>query len=210
MKTERIARNSVTSILDSNDVEVFAREEIERAHVRFYSDLFSKEPIDAIYKQICLDSIDKFLSPPQRDSCEGLLSTLIRRSPEISGFQLPGAKGQQARVRLYADMTTCVIKDVCSLTKLFECVNVYELGSGGKLNRSKTEAMWLGAWMSRTDEPLDLTWVRKMKVLGVVFGTVSCEEDNWQPKISWRNPLISGDLDRYPSQVRLSLLILLA
>ena len=79
--------------------------------------------------------------------------------------------------------TTCVIKDVRSLTKLFECVHVYELGSGAKLNRSKTEAMWLGAWMSRADEPLGLTWVRKMKVLGVVFGTVSCEEDNWEPKI---------------------------
>ena len=54
-----------------------------------------------------------------------------------------------------------VIKDVRSLTKLFECVHVYELGSGAKLSRSKTEAMWLGAWMSRADEPLDLTWVKK-------------------------------------------------
>ena len=115
--------------------------------------------------------------------CVEVLANLIRRSPEISGFHLPGAKGQQARVRLYADDTTCVIKDVRSLTKLFECVHVYELGSGAKLNRSKTEAMWLGAWMSRADEPLGLTWVRKMKVLGVVFGTVSCEEDNWEPKI---------------------------
>ena len=74
LEHERVARNSVTSILDSNDVEVFSREEIERAHVRFYSDLFSKDPIDAVCKQICLSSIDKFLSPPQRDTCEGLLS----------------------------------------------------------------------------------------------------------------------------------------
>ena len=70
LEHERIARNSVTSI----DVEVFAREKIERVHVRFYSDLFSKEPIDAAYKQICLDNIDKFLSSPQRDACERLLS----------------------------------------------------------------------------------------------------------------------------------------
>ena len=40
LEHERVARNSVTSILDSNNVEVFSREEIERAHVRFYSDLF--------------------------------------------------------------------------------------------------------------------------------------------------------------------------
>ena len=62
LEHERVARNSVTSILDFNDVEVFSREEIERAHVRFYSDLFSKDPIDAVCKQICLSSIDKFLS----------------------------------------------------------------------------------------------------------------------------------------------------
>ena len=52
----------------------FSREEIDRAHVRFYSNLFSKDPIDAVCKQICLSSIDKFLSPSQRDTCEGLLS----------------------------------------------------------------------------------------------------------------------------------------
>ena len=71
--------------------------------------------------------------------CVEVLANLIRRCPEISGFHLPGAKGQQARVRLYADETTCVIKGVRSLTKLFECVHVYELGSGAKLNRSKIQ-----------------------------------------------------------------------
>ena len=102
------------------------------------------------------------------------LINLIRRSPEISGFHLPGAKGQQVRVLLYADDTTCVIKDLRSLTKLFECVHVYELGSDAKLNRSKTETMWLGAWMSRADEPLGLTWVRKMKVSLELFLVLSC------------------------------------
>ena len=38
----------------SDDVEVFTREEVERAHVRFYSDLFTDEPIDAVFKQRCL------------------------------------------------------------------------------------------------------------------------------------------------------------
>ena len=76
---------------------------------------------------------DDPLSPLLYVLCVEVLANLIRRSPEISGFHLPGAKGQQARVRLYADDTTCVIKDVRSLTKLFECVHVYELGSGAKL-----------------------------------------------------------------------------
>ena len=44
--------------------------------------------------------------------------------------------------------------------------------------------MWLGAWKNRSDEPLRLTWVEKTKILGVVFGTVPVEQDNWQPKLN--------------------------
>ena len=69
------------------------------------------------------------------------------------------------------------------MTNLFESVSVYENGSGAKLNRSKTEVMWLGAWRSRSDEPLGLTWVKKMRILGVIFGTISTEHLNWQPKL---------------------------
>lgn len=55
--------------------------------------------------------------------------------------------------------------------------------------------------MSRTDEPLGLTTVRKMKVLVVVFGNVSCEEQNWQSKLK----KMEKSLDSYHSQVRFSL-----
>ena len=50
--------------------------------------------------------------------------------------------------------------------------------------------MWLGAWMLRLDEALGLKWVRKMKVLGVVFDIVSFEEINWQQK----NYSIAGEI----------------
>ena len=43
--------------------------------------------------------------------------------------------------------------------------------------------MWLGASKDHPDQPLGLTWVCKMKILGVVFGTISTEMENWQPKI---------------------------
>ena len=44
--------------------------------------------------------------------------------------------------------------------------------------------MWLGAWKFCNDESHGLTWVRKMKILGVVFGVVDTEQDNWQPKLN--------------------------
>lgn len=34
------------------------------------------------------------------------------------------------------------------------------------------------------DEPLGLTWVKKMKVLGVWFGVVPVEQDNWSTKLT--------------------------
>ena len=42
--------------------------------------------------------------------------------------------------------------------------------------------MWLGEWKVCNEEPHALTWVRQMKILGVVFGVVDTEKDNWQPK----------------------------
>ena len=55
--------------------------------------------------------------------------------------------------------------------------------------------MWVGAWKSRDDEPFGLTWVNKMKVLGVWFGTVPVEQDNWQRKLrSLRSVFIYGNL----------------
>lgn len=68
-----------------------------------------------------------------------------------------------------------VFKSLRSLEVLLDLVDLYEKGTGAKLNRTKTEAMWLGAWRSRSDKPLRLTWVKKIKILGVFFGTVPVE-----------------------------------
>ena len=123
------------------------------------------------------------LSPLLYVLCVEVLACQIRSSPFISGFLLPGARGTHFRVRQYADDTTTFVRNISSLTQIFNLVSLYERGSGARLNRSKTEAMWLGAWKSRVDEPLGLTWVKKMKVLGVWFGVVPVEQDNWLPKV---------------------------
>ena len=44
--------------------------------------------------------------------------------------------------------------------------------------------MWLGNWMDRCDKPLSLNWVDKMKALEIVFGNVNVERDNWEPRLS--------------------------
>ena len=122
------------------------------------------------------------LSPMLYVLCVESLACKIRSCSEIEGFLLPGAKGVQYKVGVYADDTTSLVKSVRSLWALFNVIQIYERGSGAKLNVSKTEAMWLGGWRSRTDQPFGLTWVPKMKILGFVFGQ-NTEHDNWQPKL---------------------------
>ena len=66
LERERSSCSSISSILNSDDVGVFTRPEIEQAHVPFYSRIFSKDFIDEACKLT--------LSSEQRDSCEGPLS----------------------------------------------------------------------------------------------------------------------------------------
>ncbi len=100
------------------------------------------------------------LSPLLYILCVESLACKVRDCPDVDGFLLPGARGTQYKVGLYADDTTSFVKYVRSLEKLFDVIRIYERGSGAKLNVSKTDAMWLGTWCSRMDEPLGLTLVK--------------------------------------------------
>ena len=85
------------------------------------------------------------LSPMLYILCVETLACQIRLCSQIEGFLIPGANGSQYKVGIYADDTTSLVKSVYSLAALFRVINVYERGSGAKLNVSKIEAMWLGA-----------------------------------------------------------------
>ena len=199
-----IERTDETGILISLDQE----KAFDRVNRKFLLDLLEKygfgldfkKWITTLYKDANMRVIvNGFLTPRidlrrgvrQGDSLSPLLYVLcvealacqIRNNSSMEGFLLPGAEGLQYKVGLYADDTTSFVKNYRSLVHLFKSVHIYELGSGARLNFSKTEAMWLGAWRSRTDQPLGLTWVSKIKILGVFFGE-KVEQDNWEPKLN--------------------------
>ena len=103
LEHERIQRNFISSVLNSDDVEVSSPEEIEREHVRFYTDLFSSEPVDACCKQACLASIEKHLSFSQQQSCKGFLS-LQELTDSVKGLnlgKLPGSDGLSVEFYLH-------------------------------------------------------------------------------------------------------------
>ena len=114
-----------------------------------------------------------------------VLSTQIRKCNQIEGFRLPGAGGLQFKLSQYADDATNFVKSERSLCHLLRIVTIYEKGSGAKLNTTKSEAMWLGRWRANGASPFGLTWVSKMRILGIYFsnGLVSVESDNWKVKL---------------------------
>ena len=61
-------------IYDSLGVKVFSRDEIERAHIDFYSSLFSEEPVDLSFQNDLLFSHSRHLSPHQASLCEGVVT----------------------------------------------------------------------------------------------------------------------------------------
>ena len=125
------------------------------------------------------------LSPLLYVICAEVLAQNIHNHTGIQGFLLPGANSYFI-IREYADDSTCWVKDTFSLQNLFYLLGKYQRGTGAKLNLSKTEAMWLGAWHSRPDTPLGLSRVTKMKICSVLFsnGLVNVDPDNWLPRIS--------------------------
>ena len=126
------------------------------------------------------------LSPLLYILCAEVLARNIQSENKIQGFLLPGARGQQFKIQQYADDSTCFVKDLYSLSVLFSILKRYESGSSAKLNYSKTEVMWLGAWRACPGTPLGLTWVTKMKILGVWYtnGLTNVDQDNWQAKLN--------------------------
>ena len=88
-------RSHISSVYDLNGTEVSSQEEIEKAHVDFYSRLFSEEPIDAALQDDLLSSLSRRLSSDQASSCEGQMTldemTLALRS--MNANKAPGPDG---------------------------------------------------------------------------------------------------------------------
>ena len=110
-----------------------------------------------------------------------VLACNVRAEKRICGFLIPGSGGQHTQIGQYADDTTAVLSDVLSIEKYLNVVELFSRGTGARLNRGKSEAMWIGAWRGRHEKPYGLKWVVRMKVLGVWFGD-NVEDENWVAK----------------------------
>ena len=107
------------------------------------------------------------------------LGQAIRRYNSIWGIPIPGGN-KQSKVAQYADDTTLILADNYSITQSFNLINIFEWGSGSRLNAQKTEGLWLGSTAGKQTGPINITWTTdKLKILGVYFGTSKVEHANW-------------------------------
>ena len=135
------------------------------------------------------------------------LGQAIRRDSSIKGIQIQGFNNKQCKVSQYADDTTLILANDYSITRAFNLINVFERGSGSKLNPKKTEGLWIGSYAGCTSGTVNITWVAdKLKILGVYLGNTNLDHANWADRVTkletclnlWRTRTLSL---RWPNTV---------
>ena len=84
-----------------------------------------------------------------------LLNLELQTNSNIKGIKVGD---EEIKNTLYADDTALFVKDLESVQELLEMLEKFRRCSGLELNKSKTEAMWLGLWAGRKDKPFGFRW----------------------------------------------------
>ena len=133
-----------------------------------------------------------------------VLAANLRSHPSIVGLRLPGIPDPLPVLSLYADDTSVISISDGASQAVFSTYEKFEKGTGSKLNLSKCEGLWLGAWRNRSDSPVSITWSSdKIKVVGSTLGMVSWMIPIGFPVLRWsRSALALGALGPFLTVVR--------
>lgn len=97
-----------------------------------------------------------------------ILSLNIRDNKAIHGIR---CGNKEIKLVQYADDTTGIFKNIKSAKEFLKAVELFSKCSGLKLNREKTEALWLGKDKSSHSKPLGISWPdTPIKLLGLYIG----------------------------------------
>ena len=87
-----------------------------------------------------------------------VLAANLHANHLIEGIKLPRIHDPLPVLSLYADDTSVISSSDHATRAVFVTYEKFEKGTGSKLNLSKCEGLWLGAWRHRTDAPVPITW----------------------------------------------------
>ena len=119
------------------------------------------------------------LSPLLYVLCLEPMLKAIREDKNIKGLHIAGYK-EQCKLSAFADDCKFLLKNVTSVERVLAHFDAFGTYSGSKLNKTKTEVMYLGRGRLLQHFPLDLKLVKSMKIFGILLGDVSMD-DIWHP-----------------------------
>ena len=131
-----------------------------------------------------------------------LLALKIRQNPNCRGIQLPN--DQEVKISQFADDTTIITSNVDSLKSHLQVIDWFGTVSGLKLNKKKTNAMWLRAMKHSRSKILEFKCTKDpIKVLGsfLSYNQNKNVEENFMKRIrkmkTKLNLWLSRDLTLY-------------
>lgn len=94
-----------------------------------------------------------------------IMAEKIRQNEKIKGLNI---NDTEIKVLQYADDTTAFISDTESIRELLSTIETFGAYSGLKINKSKTEALWIGSESQSRKKPIGIKWPEKaIKLLGI-------------------------------------------
>ena len=120
-----------------------------------------------------------------------LLAIRFRSSNEIKGIGIECVDNSEiiekiVKAVLYADDVTMFLKDREDIQVVLFILEMFKEISGLTINRTKSEAMWLGSNRNNELTGFDFKWVKEIKILGVYFCnncSASSVKNNWEDRI---------------------------
>ena len=129
-----------------------------------------------------------------------LLAISLRQSTDIKGVEISSETplnflSKIIKVLLYADDVTLFLRDKNDISVVMKILDRFTKVSGLTINKSKTQAMWIGSNRCKTDGGFGFTWVNTIKILGIFFSNLSSASEidmNWLERIKVVKQLIKN------------------
>ena len=116
-----------------------------------------------------------------------IMATKIRNNKNIKGIEIKlDRKTHSLKISQLADDTTLFLKSKDELKNALNIIKTFSSYSGLKLNKNKTEGIWIGKQKHCKEKVEEIKFTDKpVKVLGLYVGRdkKKCEKLNWESKL---------------------------
>ena len=97
-----------------------------------------------------------------------LFAKNVRGDKNIKGISIPGAP-ESVKIRQYADDTTLFLRDLIDYREILAKIKTFAEASGLKLNKMKSNAMFISDPSQNNTVHNGIKFVNKLKILGITF-----------------------------------------